>query len=45
MDDVGHTLEEASIAAFQASFTHVLGTLETKATSRWPARTTAKSAP
>ena len=45
MHDVGHTLEEASIAAFQASFTHVLGTLETKATSRWPARTTAKSAP
>ncbi len=45
MDDVGHTLEEASIAAFQSSFTHVLGTLETKATSRWPARTTAKSAP
>jgi transaldolase len=37
MDDVGHTLEEASIAAFQASFNHVLGTLATKATSRQPA--------
>ena len=28
MDDVGHTLEREGIAAFQASFTHVLGTLE-----------------
>jgi transaldolase len=34
MGDVGHTLEEAGIAAFQASFAHVLDTLETKSTSR-----------
>ena len=31
MDDVGHTLEREGIAAFQASFTHVLGTLDAKA--------------
>jgi transaldolase len=31
MDDVGHTLEGEGIAAFQASFAHVLGTLEAKA--------------
>jgi transaldolase len=30
MDDVGRTLEREGIAAFQASFTHVLGTLEAK---------------
>ena len=30
MDDVGHTLEIQGIAAFQESFTHVLGTLEAK---------------
>jgi transaldolase len=30
MDDVGHTLELEGIAAFQESFTHVLGTLEAK---------------
>lgn len=30
MDDVGHTLENEGIAAFQASFTHVLGTLGAK---------------
>jgi transaldolase len=30
MDDVGHTLEEAGIAAFQQSFASVLDTLETK---------------
>ncbi|MEP6814579.1 MAG: transaldolase [Marmoricola sp.] len=30
MDDVGQTLEREGIAAFQASFTHVLGTLGAK---------------
>jgi transaldolase len=30
MNDVGQTLEREGIAAFQASFTHVLGTLEAK---------------
>ena len=30
MDDVGHTLEREGIGAFQASLTHVLGTLEAK---------------
>ena len=30
MDDVGHTLEDEGVAAFQASFTHVLGTLDAK---------------
>ena len=30
MDDVGHTLENEGVAAFQASFTHVLGTLDAK---------------
>ena len=30
VDDVGHTLENEGIAAFQASFIHVLGTLEAK---------------
>src|SRR5680860_1057390 len=34
MGDVGHTLEEAGIAAFQTSFAHVLGTLDTKSTPR-----------
>ena len=31
--DVGHTLENQGIAAFQASYSHVLGTLGMKATS------------
>ena len=31
MDDVGHTLEEQGIAAFAASFAHVIDTLATKA--------------
>lgn len=31
MDDVGRTLEDRGVAAFQASFTHVLGVLEAKA--------------
>ena len=30
MDDVGRTLEREGIDAFQASFTHVLGTLSGK---------------
>ena len=34
MDDVGHTLEREGIAAFQASFTHVLGTLDAKLARR-----------
>jgi transaldolase len=34
MDDVGHTLEKAGIAAFQTSFAHVLGILTSKSTSR-----------
>ena len=34
LDDVGHTLEREGIAAFQASFTHVLGTLEAKSHAR-----------
>jgi transaldolase len=33
MDDVGHSLEEAGITAFEASFAHVLDTLERKSTS------------
>jgi transaldolase len=33
MDDVGHTLEDEGIATFQASFTHVLGTLDAKASA------------
>jgi transaldolase len=31
MEDVGHTLEREGIAAFKASFDHVLGSLEAKA--------------
>ena len=44
LDDVGRTLEREGIAAFQASFTHVLETLSAKlhaasqATSRAPSR-------
>jgi transaldolase len=40
MEDVGHTLEREGIAAFQASFDHVLGRLEakTRAPARVPAR-------
>ena len=40
MEDVGHTLEREGIAAFQASFDHVLGSLEAKAHApdRVPAR-------
>jgi transaldolase len=34
MDDVGRTLEREGIAAFQASFDHVLGSLETKTHAR-----------
>jgi transaldolase len=33
MDDVGQTLEGEGIAAFQASLTHVLGTLDAKAST------------
>ena len=40
MDDVGHTLGGEGIAAFQASFAHVLGTLEAKSHSRSPGRVT-----
>jgi transaldolase len=43
MDEVGHALEEAGIAAFQASFAHVLATLETRANSRRPAASPATS--
>jgi transaldolase len=41
MDDVGQTLEREGITAFQASFTHVLGTLEAKSLtpSQVPAQT------
>jgi transaldolase len=41
LDDVGQTLEHEGIAAFQASFTHVLGMLEAKshAPSRVPSQT------
>jgi transaldolase len=40
MEDVGHTLEREGIAAFQASFDHVLGSLvaKTPAAPRVPAR-------
>ena len=41
MEDVGDTLEREGIAAFQASFDHVLGTLE--ATTHAPARVPARS--
>ena len=41
MEDVGHTLEREGIAAFQASFDHVLDTLE--ATTHAPARVPARS--
>ncbi len=37
MDDVGRTLESEGIAAFQASFSHVLGALEPKTHARSPA--------
>lgn len=34
MEDVDHTLEHQGIAAFQASYLHVLGTLEALASTR-----------
>lgn len=34
MDDIGHTLENKGVAAFQVSYTHVLGTLGAKAHAR-----------
>lgn len=34
MDDIGHTLENQGIVAFQVSYTHVLGTLGAKAHAR-----------
>lgn len=37
MDDVGSTLEREGIAAFQASFSHVLGALEPKTKTQSPA--------
>jgi hypothetical protein len=43
MDDVGQTLERQGIAAFQASFTHVLGTLEAKSRAGSQARSQAPS--
>jgi transaldolase len=43
MDDVGHSLEEVGIDAFQASLAHVLDTLETKSTSRAHAASPAAS--
>ena len=43
MDDVGHTLEREGIDAFEASFTHVLGTLEAKSRAGSQVRSQAPS--
>jgi transaldolase len=44
MDDVGRTLEAQGIAAFEASVTHVLGTLEAKSRAALPEQPVASPA-